>query len=62
MNAWDYNSLVRLVAERQLEPAKKLTVGQLRIATIPNVIRPAREGAFDPAWLNPLPSTILARP
>ena len=53
---WDYESLVRLVADRQLEPAKLLTVGQLRIATVPSVIRPAREGRFDPTWLKPLPS------
>jgi hypothetical protein len=58
MKTWDYRSLLRLVAERHLEPAKKLTVGQLRIATVPSVIRPAREGAFDPAWLKPLPSRI----
>ena len=54
MNAWDYNSLIRWVAARQLAPAKKLTVGQLRIAAVPNVIRPAREGVFDTAWLQPL--------
>ena len=56
MTAWNYNSLMRRVAERQLAPAKKMTVGQLRIATVPNVIRPAREGVFDPAWLQPLPA------
>lgn len=56
MESWNYSSLLRLVAERQLEPAKKLTVGQLRIATVPRVIRPEREGPFDPAWLAPLPS------
>jgi hypothetical protein len=57
MEPWDYSSLLRLVAERQLEPAKRLTVGQLRIATVPRVIRPEREGLFDPAWLSPLPSS-----
>jgi len=56
MQAWDYESLVRLVDDRQLEPAKMLTVGQLRIATVPSVIRSPREGTFDPAWLQPLPS------
>jgi len=56
MQAWDYESLVRMVADRHLEPAKLLTVGQLRIATVPSVIRPAREGVMDPVWLKPLPS------
>jgi hypothetical protein len=57
MNVWNYSSLVRLVAERQLAPARKLTVGQLRIATVPRVLRPKREGAFDPEWLKPLATT-----
>jgi hypothetical protein len=61
MTPWDYSSLVRLVADRQLEPAKRLTVGQLRIATVPRVIRPEREGTFDPSWLKPLPSRPSVR-
>jgi hypothetical protein len=55
MKAWDYSSLAKLVGERKLAPAKKLTVGQLRIAAVPSVIRPERQGEFDPAWLQPLP-------
>jgi hypothetical protein len=54
MGRLDYRSLVALVADRQLAPAKRLTVGQLRIATVPRVIRPEREGPFDPSWLTPL--------
>jgi hypothetical protein len=60
MKAWDYSSLARLVAERKLAPARKLTVGQLRIATVPSIIRPERQGAFDPEWLEPLPSRASA--
>ena len=56
MKPWDYSTLLKMVADRQLGPAIKLTVGQVRIATVPRVIRPEREGTFDPAWLKPLPS------
>jgi hypothetical protein len=58
MKTWDYSSLARLVAERKLAPARKLTVGQLRIATVPSVIRPERQGPLDPAWLTPLASRV----
>ena len=61
MERLDYRSLVALVANRQLAPAKRLTVGQLRIATVPRVIRPEREGPFDPSWLTPLPSRPSVR-
>ena len=54
--AWDYIALSALVAERGLQAAKRLTVGQLRIATVPRVIRPDREGTPNPAWLTPLPA------
>jgi len=47
----DLVSLDTLIAESRLSPAKKLTVGQLRIATVPSIVRPERHGAFDPAWL-----------
>jgi hypothetical protein len=57
MTAWDYSALSTLVAERGLQPALRLSVGQLRIATVPRVIRPDREGTPDPAWLTPLPAT-----
>lgn len=30
---------------------KKLPVGQLRIATIPQILRPARTGTLRPEWL-----------
>ena len=59
MKAWDYNTLTRLVAQRELAPARKITVGQLRIATVPRIVRPERQGAFDPSWLTPLPSRRL---
>lgn len=47
----DLISLDTLIAEGRLTPAKKLTVGQLRIATVPKIVRPELHGAFDPAWL-----------
>ena len=55
IQAWDYNALAKMVAERGLAPARRLTVGQLRIATVPRVIRPDCEGTLDPSWLTPLP-------
>ena len=54
---WDYSTLSALVADRGLHPAKRLTAGQLRIATVPRLVRPDREGDPDPDWLTPLSTT-----
>lgn len=54
MNALNRQTLATLVKQRGLEPARLLPVGQLRIATIPSVLRPARHGVANPLWLEPL--------
>lgn len=54
MNSLSREDLVKLIAIRKLVPAKRLTVGQVRIATFPPVIRPERQGNIDPDWLEPV--------
>ena len=51
---FDTVALQSAVARRQLEPAKQLTTGQLRIATVPSTLRPKRAGPFDRKWLKPV--------
>ncbi len=53
MNLVNVATLQALVAKRRLGPAKKLTFGQLRIATVPSIVRPERAGVIDPKWLQP---------
>ena len=55
MKTFNRQTLSELVERRQLQPARQLSVGQLRIATIPRVLRPERSGQFDPQWLEVLP-------
>jgi hypothetical protein len=54
MKALNLEELEAIRARRCFDPAKKLTVGQLRIATIPQVLAPARIGPVDPGWLRPI--------
>lgn len=57
---WDSEALASLVARRGLPCSRRLTVAQLRIATIPRAVGREREGAFDLEWLSPLPSRPAA--
>ena len=57
MQTLNLKTLSDLVERRQLKPARPLSVGQLRIATVPKVLRPERAGMFDPRWLEPLAAT-----
>jgi hypothetical protein len=58
MNTLDYKALKSMVSRRQLAQARNLTVGQVRIAAVPGTVGLEREGAFDPAWLLPIPASM----
>jgi len=54
MTKLNLNSLAAFRATHNLGTGKKLTVGLLRIATIPAVVRPRRIGTIDRDWLTPI--------
>jgi hypothetical protein len=54
MDTLDLNSLEAYKAAHGLGAGKKLTVGILRIASIPDVVRPERSGTIKKEWLTPI--------
>lgn len=54
MKVFNSESLEAFRINRQLGPAKKLTVGQLRIATVPQIVAPARSSSMKQEWLEPI--------
>jgi len=52
-------TLSDLVAQRRLVPGRPLTVSQLRVAMVPQVVSPLREGQSKRDWVIPRP---LKRP
>jgi hypothetical protein len=54
MKTLNLKSLATYKATRGLVTGKKLTVGILRIASIPDVVRPERTGTIQPDWLSPI--------
>ena len=58
MQLMNLNSLESYRASRGLANGKKLTVGILRIASIPDVVRPERTGTIQQDWLTPIVLSI----
>jgi hypothetical protein len=54
MTRLDMKSLAAFRATHNFGTGKKLTVGLLRIATVPAVVRPRRIGTIQKDWLSPI--------
>lgn len=54
MNTLNLKSLAAYKAVHGLSDGRKMPVGLMRIASIPDVIRPERFGAVQCAWLSPV--------
>jgi hypothetical protein len=61
MKTLNLNSLATYKADRGLANGRKLTVGILRIASIPDVVRPDRTGTIQPDWLSPMVLSISGK-
>jgi len=55
MDTHDTSLQAHTIIKQSRVTQRGLSVGQLRIATVPTAVRSERNGVFDPAWLIPRP-------